>query len=368
MSLKDEQQQSDVGMRFHALPPELRALVFSFLLVRPVKWDSRHLKTCERSSAKTVSGYTRPSHHLLANSDNIYVCAECGPDTHERNWRHAFTRGFEVFVSPWRSKWAPAQANPYLCTNCYDDRWRTRPFPQPTNLPCLCARRKNLETRLVCQQWNKEASLVFFSENIFAFEDCASMENFYSAIPICWRTLITKISLLLPFWKDDSYATNTAFLASSLPILDKLTWLQYLELDAKLLNEELTASALLSCSIASLRSVRFVIQCPLKQLVWLKVEPPTYVWRELRGRHLLEGGFSEFVARSLKAQSISASGLRTKIAADVERQKELYVSMQNDSQLWEVRHLQCAAEGYISTQEDFYELPHLFRNDLSSNS
>jgi hypothetical protein len=363
----DDQQRSQLGTRFHALPPELRAHIFSFLLVRPVKWDLRHLESCERSTAKTVSGYTRPSHHSFAVPDNLYICAECGPDTHERNWRYAFMRGFEVYVSPWRSKWAPDQTNPYLCTNCYDDRWRPRPFPQPTNLPCLCARRTNLETRLVCRQWNKEASLVFFSENIFAFDDCISMDNFFSAIPMHWKTLITKVSLLLPFHNDDSHPTNIAFLASSLFILDKLTWLQYLELDAKLLNEELTASALLSCSIASLRNVRFVIQCPLKQLWWLKMEPPTYVWRELRGRHLLTGGFSESVARSLKARSITAPGLQTTIAADAERQKELYVSIQNDSQLWEAKHVQCAAEGYISPQEDFYELPHLFQHDSSSS-
>lgn len=358
----DERQRSDLGTRFHALPPELRANIFSFLLVRPVKWDLQHLDGCEQSAAKTVSGYTRPSHHLLQDSDNIYICAECGPDTHERNWRHAFTRGFEVYVSPWRSKWAPEQTNPFLCTNCYDDRWRARPFPQPTNLPCLCARRRNLETRLVCRQWNEEASLVFFSENTFAFDDCTSMENFFSAIPMQWKTLIMKVSLLLPFWEDGIGSTDVATLASSLSILSKLTWLQHLELDAKLLNEDLTASALLDCNIANLSRVRFVIQCPLRELHLRKMEPPTYVWRELRGRHLLQGGFSEYVARSMKAQSIKAPDPHATIAADVERQKQLYESIQKDSQLWENNHLQRAGDSHISPPEDFYELPHLFRH------
>jgi hypothetical protein len=359
----DERQRSDLGTRFHTLPPELRAHIFSFLLVRPVKWDLRHLEDCERSAAKTVSGYTRPSHHSLADSDNIYICAECGPDTHERNWRHAFTRGFEVYVSPWRSKWAPAQTNPYLCTNCYDDRWRARPFPQPTNLLCLCARRRNLETRLVCRQWNEEAGLVFFSENTFAFDDCVSVESFFSSIPRQWKTLITKLSLLLPFWEDDSDSTDVASLARSLRILDELACLQHLELDAKLLNEELTASVLLNFNIASLSSVRFVIQCPLRELQWRKMKPPTYVWRELRGRHLLQGGFAEYVARSMKAQSINASSFNKKITANLEQQKQLYSSIQKDSKLWETSHRKCASDSHISSQEDFFELPHLFRYD-----
>jgi hypothetical protein len=300
----EEQSRSDLGIRFHALPPELRAHVFSFLLVRPVKWDLLHLESCERSSSITTSGYARPSHHSLVGPHNSYICASCGPNTHERNWRHAFTRGLEVFISPWRSKWAPAQDNPYLCTNCYDDRWRKRPFPEPTNLPCLCARRRNLEARLVCQQWNNEASIVFFSENTFAFDDCISMEHFFSAIPRHYKTLITKVSLLLPLWRNDDTPSIINLLASSLCVLEKLTWLQYLELDAKLLNDEATVSALLRCSIASLERVRFVVECPYKEVLWRKADPPTYIWGELGDRLLLTGGFSEHVARSMKSQSI----------------------------------------------------------------
>jgi len=326
-----------MGARFHALPPELRAHIFSFLLVRPVKWDLRHLDSCERSGAKTVSDYTRPSHHTLEDAENIYVCAECGPVTHERNWRYAFTRGYEVYVSPWKSQWAPDQTNAFLCTNCYDDRWRTRPFPQPTNLPCLCARRRNLETRLVCRQWNSEASLVLFSENTFAFDDCASMENFFSAIPRHWKTMITKVSLLLPFWNDDSDSIEVAVLARFLSILDELTWLQYLELDAKLLNEEVTASSLLDRNIASLRGVSFVVQCPFREILSHRVEPPTYIWHEFKGRHLLKGGLCEYVARSIKSQCINAPNFLETSTTFIEQQRQLYGSIQNDSQLWETK-------------------------------
>jgi hypothetical protein len=332
----DEQSRSDLGARFDALPHELRAHVFAFLLVRPVKWDLLHLESCVRSSSKTTSDYTRPSHHSLVDPDNSYICASCGPDTHERNWRHAFERGFEVYISPWRSRWAAAQTNPYICTNCYDDRWRARPFPEPTNLPCLCARRRNLEARLVCRQWNKEASIVFFSDNTFAFDDCIAMENFFSAIPRRWKTLITRVSLLLPLWRNDS---GVDLLDSPLCVLDKLTWLQYLELDAKLLNKETTVSALLSCDIPSLHKVRFVAQRPYKDVLWRRLNPPTYIWGELEDRMLFTGGLPEYVARSIKPQSSHALRTHETTRDDVQRQKQLYDSIQNDTQLCENNHL-----------------------------
>lgn len=349
----DKKQQTYLGTRFHALPPELRAYIFSFLLVRPVKWDVRHLESCTWSSTKTRSIYTRPSHHLLEDSGSTYTCAECGPGEHRRHWRLAMNRGLEVYVSPLRSKWAPEQTNPYLCTNCYDDRLRPRPFPQTTNLGCLCARRNNLETRLVCRQWNKEASTVFFSDNIFAFDDCTSMGDFFAAIPRRWKTLIKKVSLLLPFWEDsidpailldEAKQTDVALLAKSLSVLDELPWLQCLELDAKLLNYQLTASALLNCRITDLQRVSFVLRCPYRGLLYRKMELPNFVWRELRGRHLLKGGFSEYVARAMKSQGINTLKNHKMTLADVAQQRQLCESLQNDSEFWEIKHQQCDAD------------------------
>jgi hypothetical protein len=108
----------------------------------------------------------------------------------------------------------------------------------------------------------------------------------------------------LPLWRNDDTPSIINLLASSLCVLEKLTWLQYLELDAKLLNDEATVSALLRCSIASLERVRFVVECPYKEVLWRKADPPTYIWGELGDRLLLTGGFSEHVARSMKSQSI----------------------------------------------------------------
>ncbi|KEQ90495.1 hypothetical protein AUEXF2481DRAFT_568424 [Aureobasidium subglaciale EXF-2481] len=328
----DTQLQTGLGRRFHALPSELRAYIFSFLLVRPVKWDLRHLESCEKYCARTTSGYERPTHHTIPGLESRYVCASCGPWTHERNWRHAFGRGFEVYVSPWRSKWAPPQGNSYICSNCYDDRMRTRPFPEPTNLPCLCARRQSLEMRLVCRQWHDEASLVFFSENTFAFDDVVSMGHFFTAISGPWARVISKLSLLFPLWTPEDGPSKVSEIVSFLSILNELPWLKSLELDAKLLNEESAVSALLRCQFTSLRSVSFVVQCPLQEVLWRPMKSPTNIWNELEGRIVLLGGFPEVVARSMKTRKDIATPVME--SHEFIQQKRLYEAIQDDRHLW----------------------------------
>jgi hypothetical protein len=61
------------------------------------------------------------------------------------------------------------------------------------------------------------------------------------------------------------------------------------------------------------------------------MEPPTYVWRELRGRHLLKWGFSEYVARIMKSQATDALKNHEIKAADIAQQRQLCESVQNDS-------------------------------------
>jgi hypothetical protein len=329
----EQPPRSTLGSRFYALPSELRAHIFSFLFVRPVQWDSLHLESCEKWHARSTSEYIRPTQHSIPEVDSPYVCASCGLDTYEHNWRHAFKRGFKVYVSPWRSKWAPPQDNPYICSNCYDDRWRVRPFPEPTNLPCLCARHQSLETRLVCRGWNDVCSIVLFSRNTFAFDDCISMGNFFSAIPKRWKVLVTSISLLLPLWHPGDGPASVKAFPGSLSILNDLTWLRDLELDAKLLNHESRASALLDCSIAGLQTVRFVIDCPQYEVLWRSIKPPTRVWNELHGRVLLVGGFSEFVVPSMKSQFIYDVQTQA-LSIDVQIRRRLYNLIQDDHRLW----------------------------------
>lgn len=207
----------------------------------------------------------------------------------------------------------------------------------------------NLEVRLVCRQWNEEASEVLFSENVFAFDDCISMSYVFSAIPWPWKTFITKVSLLVPMWQeDDENTSDSQLLATTLCLLDSLNWLRYLELDAKLLNKEATASALLNCDVPSLRRVLFVVQCPYKEIYHQKLESPTYVWAELGRRFLLVGGFAEYVARSMKSQERDALSTQ-EIVEKVQQQRHNYHSIQGQ---WEASSLQDATQYTAAEDQD----------------
>jgi hypothetical protein len=190
---------------------------------------------------------------------------------------------------------------------------------------------------LVCRQWNEEASGVFFSGNMFAFDDCLSMEHFFSVISEHWKMLITKVSLLLPLWHTDDDSTSVDILAASLSVLSNLTWLQYLELDAKLLNDEATKSALLDIHIPSLERVCFVVQSPINVVPWREGLSLTHIWGELANRYLLVGGLPEHVVRSIKAQSIDAPHFPNTNKEEIRRQRQLYEFVQKNDQLWEIK-------------------------------
>jgi hypothetical protein len=145
--------------------------------------------------------------------------------------------------------------------------------------------------------------------------------------------LVTKISLLLPLWHPKDGPASVKAFASSLSILNDLIWLRDLELDAKLLNQEPIASALLDCYIASLQNVRFVTECPQYEVLRRSLKLPTHVLNELHGRVLLVGGFAELVARSMKSQVMH--GVQTQaLSVDVQTQRLLYNCMQDDHRLW----------------------------------
>lgn len=125
--------------RFHALPAELRAHVFSHVLVQPVKWDIEHQNECPlRTSNEEIDVWVCNRH-----------CAYLFRNT--TGWRQNLNEGHMTPISPLRSKWAPDQTNPYLCSDCFL-RFRPRPFPKASSLPCLCARRNGLEALLVCRR------------------------------------------------------------------------------------------------------------------------------------------------------------------------------------------------------------------------
>ncbi|THY36144.1 hypothetical protein D6D01_00682 [Aureobasidium pullulans] len=176
------------------------------------------------------------------------------------------------------------------------------------------------------------------------------MKYFFSMIPRHWKMLITTVGLLFPLWHTDDDSTSVDILAAPLSVLSSLTWLQYLELDATLLNDEATTLALLNIHIPSLERVCFVVQSPIKVIPWREGLSLTYIWGELANRCLLVGGLPERVARSIKAQSIDAPPPLWKTnKEEIRRQRQLYEFAQKNDQLWEIKNygktiLDCEAQ------------------------
>ncbi|KAK9770594.1 putative F-box domain-containing protein [Seiridium cardinale] len=288
-----------LAQRFHALPQELQDEIFAWLLVRQVMWDREHRADCPRRSSvspyQDVRPWYDPFQHTCVSS---FLSASA--------WRHNAT---PIWVDPWRSQWAPTPLNPYLCTICYDHRHRPRPFPVTSSqsLPCLCARRDNLHTFLVCKRWYQEAGRVFYSRNTFAFgyaeECCAFLVN----LPEKWKPYITKISILtLPqpgvntetAWED---LKNTMIsvdgesgLYETWRQLRKLPALSHLELDALMLTRPDVVRVLRQPALKNLRSIKIAQALPTDPKDYQQ-----YIWSRLAKREDVDD--SDFVTDIARA-------------------------------------------------------------------
>lgn len=294
-----------LGDRFHSLAGELRAEIFAWLLVRPVKWDVKHKPLCEKRKCPNPYFNIDP----WAWHEEGVVCAttyttdewRCRPDG----------QGSVADVHPWRSQWAPEQRNPYICDRCYDDRYRCRPSPRAANLPCLCARRENLQTLLVCRQWYEEAGHVFYTRNTFGFTRPHECAAFLTNMSPRWRGFVTKISFLVecrdgfaPTTADEELAEMRSCLRPDSELeamwgrLLALPALSELELDSILLTGLNWASILTALRFRNVRRVTFARGNPGSMM---DPESKAYVWPRLANRRIV--GDSKFVvntARRLK--------------------------------------------------------------------
>ncbi|UJO25288.1 hypothetical protein CLAFUW4_14537 [Fulvia fulva] len=292
--------------RFNALPTELRAEVFSHLLVRPVKWDVEHHHDCPRRSSD--------------EDLTPFICdCDCAVDHHRADWRKRQYEQTKPKVSPWRSQWAPEQANPYVCSDCYHERaLRPGPHPRTSSLPCLCARRENLQILLVCRKWYEEAAMVFYTKNIFAFEDGFSFVSFVTYMNSRWRQVISHISIMvvsLDIWPDEvvTWIRDTCEGASddllrvrldSVSIwtrLRQLPALTYLELDHCFLTRTRTVRRMQRLGLKGVKQVCFTQSLSADQHPeWARGTPT--VWPAYAGRKLLVEGFAGEMARMIKGQ------------------------------------------------------------------
>ncbi|KAI1327045.1 hypothetical protein F5Y16DRAFT_421225 [Xylariaceae sp. FL0255] len=301
----------NLGTRFAALPSELRAEIFSWLLVRPVKWAARHLPTCPLSDPH----FDNPFHRFFPNwlRDGELRCAELIRST--EHWRRTASKG-DGLVDPWRSKWAPEIGNHFLCSMCWDARFRSSSDPEPINmcaLPCLCARQRReggLEALLVCKKWYEEASHVLYTRNTFAFGNPQELSTFIEFLPPSRRNLVSKISLLrLP---PDVRVPETAVaeLSNFRPgewflremrraynALRTLKSLSYLELDAIFLTNPEVVQIFRGPALKNLQDIYFTQSRPVTAAEC----PRGYVWPQRAFWQPVEdSAFVEDVARGIK--------------------------------------------------------------------
>ncbi|KAI1407545.1 hypothetical protein F5Y13DRAFT_205997 [Hypoxylon sp. FL1857] len=176
-----------LGYLFYSLPQELRDKIFAWLLVRPAKWDREHKASCPLLAKPLTAGTLQPYMGYVEEEEE---CATLYLSTAE--WRK---RDPPIYVDPRRSRWAPPQLNPYLCTYCYDCTFR-QPYIFKYSLPCPCARYDHLQTLLVCRRWYEEAGRVFYTQNWFSFSHVEECALFLKNVSPRWKPFITKVSLL----------------------------------------------------------------------------------------------------------------------------------------------------------------------------
>ncbi|KAK4635851.1 hypothetical protein CLAFUW4_01341 [Fulvia fulva] len=292
--------------RLYALPGELRNHIFAFLLVQPVKWDLEHNPDCPRRTSDEDLTPQIPGRNYV---QPINCATSVGG--YWRRWRRDTTHGMEPWTSPWRSQWAPVQRNPYICSTCYDDRVRPTfdPVPRARSLPCLCARRQNLQVLLVCRQWYEEGAYVFYTRNTFAFEDSGTFLAFSANVTPYWKRLITKLSLAAWILDDVPYESAADHLepkAQLSPIWSTLRTypsLSTLEQAGTFLNHHPSVDAMLKLGLRNLRRLCFVREPPKpKTPVWNWHRGTPTIWPQLAKRELVVGGFAEEVARAIKGQ------------------------------------------------------------------
>ncbi|KXL41436.1 hypothetical protein M433DRAFT_157442 [Acidomyces richmondensis BFW] len=292
-----------LGDRLNALPPELRAHVFRFLLVHPAKWDLPHQPSCP---LLTSSHDIRPVHESTGD------CALCRATSNLSLWRnrHRLVPTRDIWVDPWRSAWAPAQRNEFLCTSCYDKFFRPRPFPQvPERLSCLCARRRDLGVFLVCRGWYREACAVFYRENTFAFETPGTFRAWVDNLRPELRQLVGRVSIMMAGPPPDvGGRRNEVWPVVSkqhtciVTYLRRLPALHYLELDALLLTKLFVAMRFCRAGLLQDVRIRFLLRRPA---CFTPVSGGTVeVFPALAHRRILRGGFPEEIARAMKGQRL----------------------------------------------------------------
>ncbi|KAI0487772.1 hypothetical protein F4859DRAFT_466151 [Xylaria cf. heliscus] len=293
-----------LGTRFANLPAELRAEIFAWLLVRPIKWSAEHREDCPLRNPELTSSPFDDIRPRMVPSRNTCPLSYCGRPV--GLWR---SRLHPIYVDPWRSEWAPVITNEFLCSTCWDSKFYGGPIPRVDSLPCLCARKRRdgFAALLVCKQWYEECARVFYTRNTFAFATPGEFTSFFAKLNPRWSALVNKVSLLAlaPIRNDynstgdelKSAVIDAKELREAWGVLQKLPALSKLELDALFLTRPGCVKVFRGKPLKNLRKVEFSQSVPMM----LTEAPREFVWPRRALRKVIENNdFSVSVARGIK--------------------------------------------------------------------
>ncbi|KAI0854620.1 hypothetical protein F4860DRAFT_520673 [Xylaria cubensis] len=300
----DSPSSSTLGTLFANLPAELRAEIFAWLLVRPVKWSAEHEAECPLRNPELTSSPFEDIRPCMIPSRETCPLAYYGVPA--SRWRN---RKKPVFMDPWRSQWAPTITNEFLCSVCWDARFRSHRAPRIDSLPCLCARKRRdgLATLLVCREWYEEGARVLYSRNTFAFATPGECAEFFTNLNPRWSALVSKVSLLtlVPVREDlesageelETASIDAKELRKAWSLLRKLPALNELELDSLFLTRPGCVRVFRWKPLKNLRKIEFTQSVPML----LTEAPRNFVWPRRALREVIEGNeFSMDVARGIK--------------------------------------------------------------------
>ncbi|KAI1744766.1 hypothetical protein F4680DRAFT_468631 [Xylaria scruposa] len=300
----DSSSPSTLGTLFANLPAELRAEIFAWLLVRPVKWSAEHEAECPLRNPELTTSPFEDIRPYMFSSRETCPLAYCGLPA--SRWR---SRKKPVFVDPWRSQWAPTITNEFLCSPCWDARFRSHRAPRIDSLPCLCARKRRdgLAALLVCRQWYEEGARVLYTRNTFSFATPGECTEFFTNLNPRWSALVSKVSLLTlaPVREDHESAgeeletapIDAKELRKAWTLLRKLPALSELELDSLFLTRPSCVRVFRWKPLKNLRKLEFTQSVPMI----LAEAPRDFVWPRRALREVIEGNeFSIDVARGIK--------------------------------------------------------------------
>ncbi|KAL4921355.1 hypothetical protein BDW62DRAFT_174495 [Aspergillus aurantiobrunneus] len=280
--------------RLFALPQEIRLHIYRHLLVRPCKFNLRHLDSCDGHP------FINPSADTFRNTNIVLRCVECRPDP----WKHYHMDMESSSDSPARSRWARPKTNPFICDDCYADKqieFGLERSPDLKGVKCLCARHKDLGILLANRAIYEEASRIFWKENTFAFENGRLLSDFLQEIGNEKRASIRSIA----FFSPRSEFMDVDEVSACWPLLRQCPGLRELEVDARFLDD---LPCVLGLSTITVRNVRFAQKVSLSE--YAHPDSRRWIWPWAANRVVYTDQLADQLSVSIRQGTVDEDLLR----------------------------------------------------------